>query len=53
MLPNCEKQLTKARAIARFAGGRGMELLTQGIMTTYPANENAIKNLMERIYERS
>ena len=45
ILPSCEKQLTKARAIARFAGGRGMELLTHGMMQTYPAKENAIKNL--------
>ena len=45
MLPSCEKQLTKARAIARLAGGRGMEVLTHGMIQTYPAKENAVKNL--------
>lgn len=46
MFPSCEKQLTKASATARFAGGRGIELLTHAIMTTYPLNVNAIKKLV-------
>ena len=47
MLPSCEKQLTKASATARFAGGRGIELLTQVRIMTYPLKLNAIKKLRD------
>ena len=32
IFPSCEKQLTNATATARFAGGLGIELLTQVII---------------------
>ena len=34
IFPSCEKQLTNATATARFAGGLGIELLTQVIILT-------------------
>lgn len=37
ILPSCEKALMNARATARLAGGRGIELETQESRTTSPA----------------
>ena len=36
-LPNCEKELMKARATARFAGGLGKTLLSHPNRTAMPA----------------